>query len=570
MEPRWSKLAVLATAAALCLSRAEATWSTLYTFDKTKAFVQLDDNSLWSFPGNLTEIDASNASNQFTSLAAPPDRATLTVNANNQLLAVHGDAGCQGSPIYVSAYHPAEDQWDKIATSESNWFVENSTVWVQEDGMMYIYGGSCSGYSQVFNTLISFNTTSHEFEEVKDANSPASLASAGVVRIAANTFLMIGGRSTSGWISMNQVAVWEYGSWTYKSALNSSGIDSRTAPLLLPIWDVSDNETATSVLVIGGSVDGRQSDPYLGTLQLNSTSGWTWSAPSSAVTNVRGALTLFNTLISITQSGSSSSGLSVSMYSGSDYENTIDSYDAPTPVASTAASGATVTVTPSSAADQSIDNGSSSTLSTGGTIALSTVLPIAAAAAGVVAGIFLLRRRKQRNSAKNLHLSPSMSITGLFPPPAAPRYDSWYSGETASIHSWNEKRAQYEQNLHHETSHTSGVAVPSSPAHQQAPLPVNPFEEEDAESIFAGRDVQVLVSSVRRSQLRVTNPDIPTDGNSEYSAHSRQSSTTGVATPTEIHVHKRARSDLGGLGENTRGRTASELTRRITSISNHL
>jgi hypothetical protein len=297
----WPKLQTLLLVLVLSAARALATWSTLYTWDNQQVYVLLDDNSLWSFPGNVTNLLQSDVSSNFTSLTSPPDNATLAIDGTNRLLAVFGDgSSCQASPIQVSAYDPVANQWNKIATSPGNWYLENSTVWVQRDGMMYIYGGSCSGYSKVFNTLISFNVTSLEFQQVESSNSPTSLASAGVVRISPDSFLIVGGRSTNGWISMNQVAVWEYGTWSYRSALNSSGIDSRTDSLLLPLWDVEDEQTATSVLVIGGDVDGRPANPYLATLQLNSTSSWSWTAASGpAISGMDGALTLFQTLISV-------------------------------------------------------------------------------------------------------------------------------------------------------------------------------------------------------------------------------------------------------------------------------
>jgi hypothetical protein len=165
-------------------------------------------------------------------------------------------------------------------------------------------------------------------------------------------------------------------------------------------------------------------------------------------------------------------------------------------------------------------------------------------------------------------------VTGLFPPPGNPRYDSWYSAETASINSWTEKRAEYERNVNRQ-SDNSGLSPAYSTLHPAAAAPTD--NDDDNFNIFEGRDVQVLVSSVRRSQLRVTNPDVPQmdESSCEYAqerrthqfSHSRQSSSaTGVASPTEIHVHKRARSDIGALIAG--GRTSSgELTRRISSIS---
>ncbi|CAN6642287.1 hypothetical protein TRVA0_019S00892 [Trichomonascus vanleenenianus] len=205
---------------------------------------------------------------------------------------------------------------------------------------------------------------------------------------------------------------------------------------------------------------------------------------------------------------------------------------------STNAAVSTSTKTTASPTTSTSATGSPQKMSKGGVAALSTVLPVTAVA--IFSAIFMIYRRKKKQEEQE---RVSITENPFADNPFAPN-------DAASIDSWNEKRQWLK--LHASSSNdtnasarapkvgfpgppvnpTSSVArrrVSSQPTQRIKRLFSNSYdssgdenpekEEEDTisdqEEFFRNRDVQILVSSQRRSRLVVTNPDTNSDTESD-------------------------------------------------------
>ncbi|KAA8902500.1 hypothetical protein TRICI_005861 [Trichomonascus ciferrii] len=200
---------------------------------------------------------------------------------------------------------------------------------------------------------------------------------------------------------------------------------------------------------------------------------------------------------------------------------TDDHTSATTPHTTTTGSTTTSSASRTASASSSATSlSSSSSMSTGEIAALSTVLPVSVISAVAAAVFFLRRSRKQKGAEKRtLTLSP-MSFD----------HADGTAAETASIDSWNAKRELYEKHssnpnrLSFPASISSAATVTRRKVSQQQPLDDdcktiynndNDNNNNDDDDLFTNRDVQVLVSSVRRSKLVVTNPDTNTNSDDE-------------------------------------------------------
>lgn len=516
-------------------------WSSLYS--PSLSVVHLDDGSVLSLnTSNFVGRDSiGDVENSFSWLSSPPPSSQLAVDSAGQLFAFDGDQdSCQNSPIQVSWYDYSSQTWETLTSSPPNYYLANSTIWTSKD-IVYIFGGYCPDSTNVYNTLYAFNTSSLSFFEPPNANPPRALSSAGVAQIENDTFLIIGGAAgSSGWIDLQQVAIWQFGSWTFRSASNSTNIDARTNPLVVPIFGGSDDSIATQAIVIGGSVDNRAAQPYVASLSLDNSQAWTWSSIDFAGSPVNGALSINGTFVTITldspgtgnskrsslfsKSIHSSSNFTISLYDPSNWKSVqslVVGKATPAEETSTAgepsSSGTSTPATPTPLP-------SSKSLSTGGIAALSTILPLSIA--GIAAASFILIRKKRKQpssfSKGSRLISPVPSLSHHFTGP--------YPRDSASIASWNEKRERL------------GYEFDGG---------------QDDEDPLQGRDVQVLVSSQRRSRLRVANPDMEDEAASDVM--SRTSSVLGrnpSSRKSSIHMHKRNKSDLS-TADSERARVVS-------------
>lgn len=451
----------------LLMGAAHAAWQTFYSAAQDAAFLHLRTNE-------LLQVQAGTANSAPTQLASPPANATLAYVKGDTLLAFYGDSFCE--PVKVAKYDKAGDTWTEITTGvvgAPNFLAQRIYISQPSSDLVYLYGGRnlsqecevselldpAAVYSPPVDYIVSnkihvFNTTNLTFATTTTATSPAPMFAAGLVRLSQQNSLLIGGKSQAGWIGMNQLAIWRYSSWDFVSTSQAVQIDSRTNPLVLPLTNGSAQQV-TSAIVLGGQINARAAEPYAISLNLSDSTGWTWNSQLDqslidGPDQIVGAVTFENTLITYSDASAglltgdnkrrrSSSGTdyAVNYYNALEWTKTTGYTPPPT---------ATATATATPTAD-------SSNLSTGGKIALSTVLPVSALVAALAGVGFLFYRKRKRDqrelfpAPRPLTLSPYFGSSRMF--------DSFVftseeqSGRTESITSWTEKRRVYDEIEHY-------------------------------------------------------------------------------------------------------------------------
>lgn len=599
------RLRVLGSLGALA-STAQALWSTLYSTDGSSIYIYLQDGTLLNYNSSDTSVSSLSKTDilsGLTLLASPSTNASLALDSKLGLWSVSPSGNCGTSPIVVDKYDSDKNDWAQIATSSKDWASFNSSVWLANDGsddIIYIYGGICG--SQISDNLYAFNTSNHEFFEPSVGTSPAALYDTSVVQLSNTSSLLIGGKSTDGWIGMNQLALWETDSWTFKSVSNYSGIDSRTNSLVLPI------DTST-VLVLGGDVSGRLSNPQVAAISISKDSSFSWTAPSeslgivSDVSTIAGAFSLFGSLITI-GSFTNDKASNLQLYDSQSLKSVSSvavasstklSSSAPTSSGTpTSAVASSASATSSATSSSSSSSTSSTPISKGGIAAISTIVPLSIFGGVAAVAVFFVRRKKRQQIIPyRKGLSPASSFQGFGQYFVDPNPNPWYStadGDNNSISSWNQKRAQYEQQHNSRLSmesidvplpvHAPGTEVepemeqrpfsPQSPGSSFYPDPVaSPTSPrtfsyyqngsgalDNLKENYDERDVQVLVSSRRRTRLIIANPDIDSmEADQPPSNLSRSSSN--YSSTRDSAVHRRSRSDISSAGVSTpsNGRT---------------
>lgn len=583
-------------------------------------------------------------------LPEPPINSSLVLANNNTLLAFYGTSFC--SPIQVVKYSSSDNSWQNVTTlaeESPNYLAQSIYISFPESDLVYIYGGrnmtnSCSTsfipdpstiYDSRASYLVSnqikvFNISDGSFTSITTASSPTAMFAAGVLRLSSSSSsLLVGGKAQNGWIGMNQLAIWEYSSWSFISTSNSAHVDSRTNPLVLPLKSpagMSGSSSSNATLVLGGKVNSHISIPFIVGLNLNSTTGWTWNESLnqtliSSPESVLGAVTFENTLITITESTSRKrdTGYTLQYFDMSSWEQ-VSGF---TPSKDPADTAAETTSSPTSQSSATpTETSTSSSIATSGKIALSTALPLSFVLVGAAVIGFVFYRRRKRSHEALLPAPRPLSLSPYFGSAATFEHDmlngsSGESKRTQSINSWTEKRRIYDEQekfeqqnpqygqqysqpylainnpdqlngggdlgiisvgegvsdtydnpfytpheentpLHQETykpvrsstmraasatlasyfkgrrTGSSATAPPTlirSSSMMSGYMPYNnssqkapPLQEkadisDEDEEFFQGRDVQVLVSSKRRTRLRITNPDVdaPSRTNSEHS-----------------------------------------------------
>lgn len=226
-------------------------------------------------------------------------------------------------------------------------------------------------------------------------------------------------------------------------------------------------------------------------------------------------------------------------------QKTDGSTKGPSESSSDKASKTSSSTKPTSSSSDDDDNGGHK-MSSGKIAALSTVLPVSAIAA-VAAAVFFLRKSRKNKvpPRRDLMLSPAS-----FDDSASPNYTGG-AGDTGSIESWTAKRDMYERQISNPNRYSFPASISSAATVTRRRVSSNNYNNskhplsqkhdsynnnddddrtihngdsdddnnnnnnsnnehddyDEDEDLFRNRDVQVLVSSVRRSKLVVTNPD---------------------------------------------------------------
>jgi hypothetical protein len=637
---------------------AVAAWATLYSSSNDVAYLHLRNNAVLQI-----FADDAGAPNR---LPDPPNNASLVLTLDDRLLAFYGTSFCEA--LKVVQYNSTDKVWNPVSVSGfvPNYLSQSIYMASPSSDLVFIYGGrnlssAChTSYIQdpstIYDSRISyvasneikaFNVTNNSYKSIKTASSPTAMFAAGVMRMPfASSSLLVGGKAQNGWIGMNQLALWEYSSWTFISTANSARVDSRTNPLVLPLNSPAgqlSSKATNSSLVLGGKVNSHVSLPYFVGLDLDPVSGWSWNANLnqtliSSPEKILGAVTFENTLITIMDKGSETKDTTdvierrdvnlnyqinyfnmTSWTKANGFTPSISSTDT---MASESASAA-VHPKPSKTEESSPPSEAAATKK----IALSTVLPVSFFFVGAaLTGVFLYRRKKRKEedlipAPRPLSLSPYLGGASSLEQQMLNSQSSGPDRDTASFQSWTEKRRIYEEQENFQQQYVHHYQQPYMPINSQnrntnadlgivsigegnsdydspfenmihhddciplQPLPsldyrpqprrantirqasesiVNYFKgkrsassatapasyqrstsaasfardisdmqiphsslgrheaittKEEDDEFFEGRDVQILVSSKRRTRLRVVNPDpdTPSRNNSDHS-----------------------------------------------------
>lgn len=360
----------------------------------------------------------------------------------------------------------------------------------------------------VSETFLQFNLTSKSFSAADASLKPNAMYGASVLRLGgahpnSDASLVIGGKADNGWISTNQVVVWAFDSWAIFSTKNSAKVDARTNPLLVPVRDTNSlllpsslttgkgtaKNSATAadglnpikkVLVIGGTVNGHDALPYAASIGFNNVTGWVWntSIPQTLFDEKRlfGAVSFGTTLITLSHLAGDqgltkrdgTNGLDI-QYIDTDKWVPVNDF---TPV-NVQNPGTASTNNNGNNNDSS--NDSNGALSTGGKIALSTVLPISGVVFALV-GIAAYRHYKSKQGKYEQYdqTNENFIITNTTyhlnrPSLAEGGPNSSDLHKTSSIRSWQEKLRKYQQAVVGSAEMLVSHGSPFNDPHQQDP-----------------------------------------------------------------------------------------------------
>lgn len=483
------------------------------------------------------------------------------------------DDRCGNGVLRLSKYDLLLNTWksasDNLTFSDVNdlsYYSDASILTSEDSDTVYIYGGRCELDDEPTNRLLALDMKTFTFSNTTTSTQPQPFYGASS-QWAPNpqNLLVIGGKASNGWLNMYQLATWNFDSgWLFQQIEknDSTTVHSRVNTLVLPKFSplrdnspttFSNNYRTSSLLIIGGESANGAAEPALAEIILDQ-NNWSWKTRDNNLDTleIMGAAVIFDTLVvvnglTLTKRDSGSAQYNLNLY---DLENDFKQIH-------------DLLSNTRSPKKQDLDGNSSSSVTQKAVIG--TIVPVAALAMAAAAGLFIWKKKASRKS-DNMSLYESVDYQlGRFRTPSdpfasagAPRL-SFESGSTlseASLDSWAQKKHEYEKRNHtvkrhsflasnetlsiqeksedsEEDSQAPRTLDPRPPVparvnnlrnthsynHTPTSLPLLkrdsrrqlvPDNDDDNTSFDDNVDVQVLVSSKRKSVLRVVNPDIMT------------------------------------------------------------
>lgn len=574
-------------------------WNTLYSYTDGKVYLHLKNNDLVTLNFSITGVDLNvelTNNQKVSTITSPPQNSTLFLIIDQ----LYGITKTSSGAISLIKYNG--DKWNSLvlnftAIGDSSYYSDPTVLTsLDNNNTFYLFGGkSLTGLTS--SRMLSVNLALLKVANITTSTTPEPFH--GAANLAApnpQSQLTIGGESNDAWLSMYQLATWDFNAgWSLKQIGGSHNpINSRIFPLALPIFTPLVNSsvetvisqlTVKKVLLLGGELAGADATPSISTLSLES-NDWYWNSTFQYqldIDNILGAATIFNSLVVINGTGSNSkrditkrdSTYAVSLFD----IGTLKSI----PKLSSNFAIITPTKSNSSVAKQAI---------------LGTVIPICALLIIAAVVFYIMRRRKQKERLQRQQEEMNeidYQFSSYLPKPyLAPttvpylnQNDTSSTLDEASFDSWAKKREEFDRTkivrdsylASNDTLHDiddaetfSDESIRVVPQHspvqpslmnqsfsilkkslsfsntdyedlrrgKELPPPPPPRRMSDrsmktmktvhakAENVFADdlgslreasdseallddkMDVQVLVSSKRRSILRVVNPDLQT------------------------------------------------------------
>lgn len=464
----------------------------------------------------------------------------------------------------------ATDNMTFTDVSDVSYYEGSSILTNPDSNSIYIYGGRCASSGEATDRLLSFDMDSFSFSNITTSTKPHGFyGAASQWAPSPQNSLVVGGRSNDGWLNMYQLATWNYASgWLFQAVERNSSfsVNSRINPIVLPIFaPLADNSTKTfsstyrpnAMLLIGGDDSKGTAKPEWAKLKVD-TNTWTWEPVDTDINtdDVLGAAVLFDTLVLIRDSASKkrNSGYTVLLYDIGDNFKQVKSLSDNTPNSDTSEGSSSLTTQKALI----------------GTLVPVAALAMAVAI-GVFFWKRKSSREPERESVIDAfdyqlgHFRTASEVPVNVPPPEVHRRLSTSSEstlETASIDSWFKKRQEYDSKRQRTIRRPSFLGLNETlqnmpevddesetseqPETRQVDLePVLPARvrqlrksfsytktppalpglrkstkggymgvndlladaDEESSSCDEAMDVQVLVSSKRKSILRVVNPE---------------------------------------------------------------
>lgn len=341
----WAHIFVIA----FWLNMAFAQWGTYYSFSDGRIYMRLTNNDMVALNFSITGFDNLDKYSHYSladvnlqqsqvvsTLSLPPANSSVFLY-NSELYAFTSSVQeiqydvCGDGVLQLLKYDSLHNTWvaasDNLTFSDVDnisYYAESSYLVTDEYSTIYIYGGRCSS-GDVTNRMLSFDMDTMTFANISTSTKPQPFYGASSLWAPnPQNLLVIGGKASTGWINMYQLATWNFQSgWLFELAKQSdaSTTRSRTNPLVLPVFaPLSDNSTSTftnnykvnSVLTIGGDTSGGSLSGWE-MLSLSSNE-WTWAALNTSVDarDVLGAAVIFDTLVVVNGSSLSTRDISSS------------------------------------------------------------------------------------------------------------------------------------------------------------------------------------------------------------------------------------------------------------------
>lgn len=449
------------------------------------------------------------------------------------------------SYLAVKVLDQLQRKWHTINTlNDSIPFYAGATYFatLQNPSSIYTYGGQSP--HNVSDRLLEFNLSSNTFQEIENSISPTAFYGSSSLLVDYDRQLFFGGRADSGWVSMQQMALWQGDSWSFKSISSAQEINSRVGALSLPLFqletvelldDFNQTFSLDGALMIGGDLLSSGSSPDFASLSFDSR--WSWNSVEGdlSLQSVSGAATIYDTLVVVLNS--TSPGYTLELYNATNLRK-IDSVDYSM-------------------------YGKRATYNRTLIITLSTVLPVVFAVIAIICGWRLYKHFSSEKPPLPNHLLDMLEVRRE----GEPKYDGeikvndYEDEDNLSINSWRKKRSLFEaekkksevrtikkdikrslsvipesvsglfrKGTGNDSKSTLNVTSDSDdaksaqlntpsmyssstyndPPHLALASPERAFTPHISRrhrSVDEDFDVQVLVSSKRRSKLRVVNPD---------------------------------------------------------------
>mgnify|MGYP003365584194 FL=1 len=482
--------------------RAFTVRNAVYNFRNSTAYIYIEESDTYEDVILELPFDSKYQSGEeVTNFFNPPSSSCELVSANNSLLAVcpssMSEDGINKDIIVLYSFNSTGRSWHTLETDKTiPLFTGSSYMNTFDDPTsLYIFGGYDNYTQEVSNRTLKIDLTHLTVSNFSTTIQPSSFYGASSVPIDYNTELLIGGKVDDGWISLSQMALWQYEAWAFKSVSKAStkSINPRLYPLTLPLFGKgnfvsafeSNNFTGfdvSSVLIIGGELLNGYSNPQFAMLNTTS-STWSWESLDDSISianskmnskyddnlsldDIMGAAVIYDTLIVI----SNSSGADVKTTSSKQkrsYSYYMKLYNTTT--------FEIIDKIDYTDLDQSETHTIEKVSNKDTIIALSTVIPVLSIIIAVVGGILVRKKYKKRKEEKEneremreimeFYKAPgqdgsystfgSGSSTDVSEKPTSSRFsncngtevlvNNYDDGDNLSISSWKRKREMYER-----------------------------------------------------------------------------------------------------------------------------